>query len=145
MSSEQAERKAVMNPDAVNEARVFSGLVYYFNRRKHIDIEIQDSPFVEVGKWTAAGEEQAPEDYDCTYYAAVLLGYENNILWLPAEEGMPAEDERTGERKLLIHNGHDEGGKIIPFSPRQSIILAEKINLVLEQARLAKLTLECFP
>jgi hypothetical protein len=130
------ERIAAMNPSAVKEAKVFSGLVYYFNGSEHVDIS--DKPFVEVGRWTCEGAEQTPEDYDCTYYAAVLLGYEPHMSWLPAQEGSPSDEERTGERKYLIHSGVDESGRFIPFSPEEASKIAEQINFVVEQAHIAK-------
>ncbi len=136
MSSEQVERKAVMNPDAVEEARVFSGLVYYFNGQ--VRVEIRDRPFVEVGKWTAAGNENQPEDYDCTYYAAVLLGYKDSMSWLPAEYGNPTEEERTGNRKLLIHKGNEKIGRIIPFSTEEADKVAEEINFLMDQVQFVK-------
>lgn len=132
------ERIAKMNPEAVDEAIVFSGLVYYYDRGREEHIEIVGSPFVEVGKWTTEGNEQIPEDYDCAYWVATILGYKSNMAWLPAQEGIPTEEERTGERKYLIHNGSDESGKIIPFSEGETALIAEEINFVLAATRQAK-------
>ena len=142
MSAEKVERVAEMNPTAVEEAKVFTGLVYYHIPNRHEHIEIAGKSFVEVGKWATAGNEQTPGDFDCTYYAALLLGYgleqpgnKTTMSWLCAEEGNPTKDERTGDRKYLIHQGFDKSGRITPFSPEEATIITEQINFVLEQAR----------
>ena len=139
----ETERVAIMNPEAVEEAKVFTGLVYYFDGQKQV--EIKGGPLVEVGKWTAAGQEQIPEDFDCTYYAAQLLGYglerpgsKTTMSWLCAQGGDPSQDERTGDRKYLIHQGFAKDGRIIPFLPEEAQAITGQINLVMEQVRIAK-------
>jgi hypothetical protein len=122
-------REATMNPDAVSEAKVFTGRVHYYDRNRGEHVEISDEPFVEVGKWTNEGEEHRPEDFDCTYYAALLLGYALNMSWLSTG------DDETGMRKFIIYNGRDEKHKPVPFTFEEAQLVAGKINQILEQAR----------
>lgn len=124
-------RVARMNPDAVDEARVFTGRVHFYDGDH---IEMTDVPFVEVGKWTAAGEERSPEDYDCTYYTALLLGHGLNMDWLPT-----GSDE-SGERKYLIFNGTDEHGRPNGFTMEEANAIAQNINELLAHARQFKMS-----
>ena len=122
------ERVARMNPDAVEEAKVYTGRVHFYDGEH---VEMEGVPFVEVGRWTAAGEELGQEDYDCTYYAALLLGYELSMDWLPAGE----DDEG---RKYLIFNGKDENDRPVPFTMEEASSIAQAINTTLKQARKSK-------
>lgn len=119
------ERIARMNPDAVEEAKVYTGRVHFYDDEL---VEMEGVPFVEVGKWTAAGEESNEEDFDCTYYAALLLGHKLNMGWLPAGE--------DGEgRKYLIFKGKDENDRPVPFTMEEASMVAQAINTTLRQAR----------
>lgn len=128
-----AERQAAMNPSAVTEAKVFEGLVYYFNGRNNEHVEIHGGPFVEVGKWCPEGQEETGDDYKCTYYAALAAGYGDKITWLCAQEGNPSEEEKTGNRKWLIHAGYDANHNILPLSPKDAKRIAGHINALMDQ------------
>lgn len=120
--SVEIERKAIMNTSAVTEAKVYKGRVHYYCG-KHIDLD--NTTLVEVGKWTAEGQEHSPEDYLCTYYAAVLLGYKPD--WLPYN--------KEGDRKLLIGAGRNENEEVVSFSEEKATRIACAINQVYNLAK----------
>jgi hypothetical protein len=124
---------AAINHSAVDQAKVFSGTVEYFIQGQGL-VQVPESIFVEVGKWTEDRCEEKPEDFDCSYFAALLLGHIPEKAWTPHDKGRLGE----GNRKLIIHHGLDDQGKPISLSLEQANIIKEQINYVLEQARIAK-------
>ena len=118
MTKTEVERKAAMNPNAVAEAKVYHGGVHYHNGDRMVNVE--QATLVEVGKWTGEGGEKHPEDYRCTYYAALLLGFETD--WLPYNQ--------AGDRKLFIGAGRNENDEILSFSEEQATKIAGAINQV---------------
>lgn len=130
MPSKQTNREAGMSPGAIDEAQLFRGSIHYHNGRDHVNIP--QIVLVEVGRPTSVGGEKSPEDYICTYNAAVLLGYMDSIHWLPVG---PKE---SGARKLLISNGVDTDGVPTSFSVTEAQIVIAKINEVLNAASNAK-------
>ena|SRR3989344_4807666 len=130
MPSIDAKRSTAMSPGAVNEAQLFHGPVHYHSGLR--DVDIPQAVLVEVGKPTSHGEEKSAGDYECAYYAALLLGYRNSIHWLSAGP------EENRDRKLLISNGVDGDGVPISFSVTEAQIVIAKINEVLNAARNAK-------
>jgi hypothetical protein len=129
MPNDPENRVARMSPGAVDAAQIYNGPVHYFDRNTDTHIEIPDAVMVEVGKWTS--DEITPDDYDCSYYAALLLGYERFIHWLPVG------DEVEG-RKLLIAGVANEKGEYASFTHEEAQIIVARINQVLEAARIAK-------
>ncbi|MEP7167723.1 MAG: hypothetical protein ABI758_07165 [Candidatus Woesebacteria bacterium] len=123
------ERIARMNPDAVDTAKVYTGPVHFHDGE---NVEMEGVPFVEVGKWATAGAEKTSDDFDCSYYAALFLGYELSMDWLPASQN------KNGDRKYLIYKNLDENSRPVPFSPEAAYIIASQINFLLAQARMAR-------
>jgi hypothetical protein len=120
------ERKAVMNPSAVEKAKVYKGRVYYYKGSQYVNLP--ETVLVEVGKWTGEGEERNPEDYLSTGEAARLLGLEP-IHWLPAG------DDNSGDRKLLIAAGETDEGVLISFSEERAERIAHAINTLFSEAK----------
>ena len=130
-----------MNHDAVNWAKVWRGPVYYFSRSQEKHIDIENPIFVEVGKWTSAGAERISEDFFCSYYAALLLGYDSPVhgmAWLPASH------DRSGDRKYLIGKGWSKDGIYQSLSMVEARIIASKINLVMALAKIMSLKMLYF-
>ena len=123
MTEDKNERVAVMNPSAVEEAKVYNGPVHYHNGDRMINLK--QTTLVEVGKWSSEGGEKYSEDFLCTYYAALLLGFETD--WLPYNE--------AGDRKLFIGAGTNEKNEIISFSEEQATKIAAAINQVYNLAK----------
>lgn len=128
----KVERKAAMNPDAVTQAKVYHGGVFYFDRYRKEHITLPQVTLVEVGKWSTAGAEKSPDDYLCTFYAATLLGF--HMDWL-------TYDEQTGDRKYFIGAGINEKGELISLSEEHAEVVADAINQVYNLASRLQLNL----
>lgn len=124
------ERIAKMNPEAVNEAKVYTGKVEYYDGQNNELVTMDGESFVEVGKWTSKEAENTPEDFDCTYYAALLLGYGLNMDWWCIGDG--------GDRKYLIYKGKDAKNRPVPFTRKEAKQVAEKINTTLAKSKKIK-------
>lgn len=122
-------RVAAMSPEAVNEAKLFKGVLYFYNLKleEHLTVTTTEyDSFVEVGKWQQAENETSSADYLCTYFVATLLGYSHllrSMHWISANENR--------ERRMLLSNGVDEQGKPIPFSVAEAELIVSHINQVM--------------
>ncbi len=115
-------RVALMSPDAVEDALVYSGEIHYTNI--HDQVVSPTIRAVEVGKWKAQGQEMYPADYLCTYYAAIALGYVPK--WLHAA---------NGDFKYLIFNGRDENGEAVSLTTEEAEQIQSRINEVFQTTK----------
>jgi len=130
MNDITAVQERGMNIEAASEAKVYTGRVYYFDGKNHVDIP--EGIYVEVGHYTEKGGEKytgVQEHCHSTYFAAELAGYRTQ--WLCAG------DDPCDHRKLLITGPKNEQGEItsLPMNVAEEIvsILNQMVELA-EQA-----------
>jgi len=139
---ERKRTEAAINPEAVKKARLFLGRIAYYDPGVETMVEYNSEYFVQVGSWTARGEEQTTRDHLDTFHAAGQCSLGSNMELLPTTELLsPGEAFSTGEtsaiqRRWIISQRYDHEGNPVPFETKEDAQkVIDTINEQLEYMR----------